>query len=203
MSQGDAQTLVDHPILRRLQHALATRPPVLAPDDGVPKRAAVAIVFRRVAEHDIELLLIKRSEREGDPWSGQIALPGGRREPADATLQDTAIRETREETGIDLAHDGIVLGMIDELRPRSQGLPSIIVTPFVAVVRADVPIETSDEVALAFWVPLASLSDPSVAVESEVTARGATWRVPSWDLGGHIVWGMTERILRNLLLLLD
>jgi 8-oxo-dGTP pyrophosphatase MutT (NUDIX family) len=203
MSQGDAQTLVDHPILRRLQHALATRPPVLAPDDGVPKRAAVAIVFRRVAEHDIELLLIKRSEREGDPWSGQIALPGGRREPADATLQDTAIRETREETGIDLARDGIVLGMIDELRPRSQGLPSIIVTPFVAVVRADVPIETSDEVALAFWVPLASLSDPSVAVESEVTARGATWRVPSWDLGGHIVWGMTERILRNLLLLLD
>ena len=203
MSQGAAQTLVDHPILRRLQHALATRPPVLAPDDGVPKRAAVAIVFRQTPERDVELLLIKRSEREGDPWSGQIALPGGRREPTDATLQDTAIRETREETGLDLARDGIVLGMIDELRPRSPGLPSIIVTPFVAVVRADVPIETSDEVALAFWVPLASLSDPSLAVESEVTARGATWRVPSWDLGGHIVWGMTERILRNLLLMLD
>lgn len=199
----DANTLVDHPTFRRLSHALATRPAILAPDDGAPRRAAVAIVLRRTADDVVELLLIKRSEREDDPWSGHVALPGGRRDPSDATLQDTAIRETREETGVDLARDGIVLGMIDELRPRSQGLPSIIVTPFVAVVRADVPIETSDEVALAFWVPLASLSDPSVAVESEVTARGATWRVPSWDLGGHIVWGMTERILRNLLLLLD
>jgi hypothetical protein len=72
------------------------------------------------------------------------------------------------------------------------------VTPFVAIVRADVAIETSDEVALAFWVALSSLADPTLAVDSDVTARGATWRVPSYLLGGHIVWGMTERILRNL-----
>jgi len=203
MAPGDAPTLVDDPILRRLRHALETRPPVLAPDEGAPRRAAVAIVFRHTAEHGVELLLIKRAERDGDPWSGQIALPGGRRDPSDVTLQDTAIRETREETGIDIGRDGLLLGMLDELRPRSQVLPPIIVTPFVAVVRPDVSIETSDEVALAFWVPLASLSDPSLAVESEVTARGSTWRVPSWVLGDHVVWGMTERILRNLLLLLD
>jgi len=203
MRQGDADRLVDHPTLRRIKHALATRPPVLAPDDGGARHAAVAIVLRYTPDTDVELLLIKRSEREGDPWSGQIALPGGRRDPADATLQDTAVRETREETGIDIARDGVVLGMIDELRPRSPVLPPIIVTPFVAVVRADVEIETSDEVALAFWVTLASLGDPTLAVESEVTARGATWRVPSWVLGGHIVWGMTERILRNFLLLLE
>ena len=91
------------------------------------------------------------------------------------------------------------LGTLDELRPRSAMLPSIIVTPFVAVVRADVAIEMSDEVASTFWVPLASLADPLTAVESEVTARGSTWRVPSYQLGGHTVWGMTERILRNLL----
>jgi 8-oxo-dGTP pyrophosphatase MutT (NUDIX family) len=194
----DAPTLVDHPALRRLRDALAERPPVLAPDDGAPRRAAVAVVLRETAEHTIELLLIKRSERDDDPWSGHVALPGGRRDPSDATLQDTAIRETREETGIDIARDGLVLGMLDELRPRTPSLPSIIVTPFVAVVRADVTIETSDEVATAFWVHLASLADPAVSVESEVTARGATWRVPSYQLSGHIVWGMTERILRNL-----
>ena len=195
---GDATTLVDHPTFRRLSHALATRPPILAPDDGAPRRAAVAIVLRRTADDVVELLLIKRSEREDDPWSGHVALPGGRYDPTDATLQDTAIRETLEETGIDLARDGLVLGMLDELRPRTPTLPSIIVTPFVAIVRPDVRIETSDEVASAFWVALAALEDPSLTVESEVSARGATWRVPSFLLGGHIVWGMTERILRNL-----
>lgn len=199
---GDANALVDHPTFRRLSHALATRPAILAPDDGAPRRAAVAIVLRRTEGDVVELLLIKRSEREGDPWSGHVALPGGRRDPSDATLQDTAIRETREETGIDLARDGIVLGMLDELRPRTPTLPAIIVTPFVAIVRPEVAIETSDEVASAFWVALAALEDPSLAVESEVTARGATWRVPSYVLGGHIVWGMTERILRNLQLVL-
>lgn len=195
---GDATTLVDHPTFRRLSHALATRPPILAPDDGAPRRAAVAIVLRRTADDVVELLLIKRSERDDDPWSGHVALPGGRYDPTDATLQDTAIRETLEETGIDLARDGIVLGMLDELRPRTPTLPAIIVTPFVAIVRPDVRIETSDEVASAFWVALAALEDPSLTVESEVSARGATWRVPSYLLGGHIVWGMTERILRNL-----
>jgi len=194
----DARTLVDHPTLRRLRDALAERPPMLAADDGAPRRAAVAIVLRNSAEQRLELLLIKRSERDDDPWSGHVALPGGRRDPSDATLQDTAIRETREETGVDIARDGLVLGMLDELRPRTPSLPSIIVTPFVAVVRAHVTIETSDEVASAFWVDLASLTDPAVSVESEVTARGNTWRVSSYQLGGHVVWGMTERILRNL-----
>ena len=201
MPQDDAASL-DHPIFRRLRHALAERPGALAPDDGAPRRAAVAIVLRDASESGIELLLIKRSDREGDPWSGQIALPGGRHDPSDATLQDTAVRETREETGIDLAEHGIVLGTLDELRPRTPTLPSIIVTPFVAVVRSDVAIETSDEVAIAFWIPLSTLADPTMAVESEVTARGTTWRVPSYLLGGHIVWGMTERILRNLLALM-
>jgi 8-oxo-dGTP pyrophosphatase MutT (NUDIX family) len=195
--------LLDHPTFEHLRRVLAERPGALAPDDGAPRRAAVAIVLRHAAGADVELLLIKRSEREGDPWSGHIALPGGRHDPTDATLQDTAVRETREETGIDLARDGLVLGTLDELRPRSTMLPAIIVTPFVAVVRADVTIETSDEVASTFWVRLASLGDPAVAVESEVTARGATWRVPSYALGEHVVWGMTERILNNLLALLN
>jgi 8-oxo-dGTP pyrophosphatase MutT (NUDIX family) len=177
----DHVALLDHPTFEHLRRVLAERPGALAPDDGAPRRAAVAIVLRHAAGADVELLLIKRSEREGD----------------------TAVRETREETGIDLARDGLVLGTLDELRPRSATLPSIIVTPFVAVVRADVTIETSDEVASTFWVRLASLGDPAVAVESEVTARGATWRVPSYALGGHIVWGMTERILNNLLALLS
>ena len=68
-----------------------------------------------------------------------IALPGGRYDPDRRhACRTPPIRETREETGIDLARDGLVLGMLDELRPRTPMLPSIIVTPFVAVVRPDV-----------------------------------------------------------------
>ena len=194
--------LGEHPLLRRVKRALEARPGALAPDDGAPRRAAVAVVFREVNDV-IELLLIKRSEHAGDPWSGHVALPGGRQEPGDATLQDTALRETLEETGIDIARDGLVLGTLDELRPRTPVLPPIIVTPFVAVVPTAVTIQPSDEVADAFWVPLSALSDPVVAVESEITARGSTWRVPSYQLGSHVVWGMTERILNNLLAIID
>jgi 8-oxo-dGTP pyrophosphatase MutT (NUDIX family) len=203
MRDDDATLRADHPTLRRLRRVLAERPGTRAPDDGAPRRAAVAIVLRQTGEHRIELLLIKRSERDDDPWSGHVALPGGRFDPDDATLQDTAIRETREETGIDLAADGLVLGTLDEMRPRTPTLPPIIVTPYVAIVRPDVSLETSDEVATAFWVTLDSLADPTSTMEAEVTARGNTWRVPSYQVSGYTVWGMTERILRNLLALLD
>ena len=97
----------------------------------------------------------------------------------------------------------MVLGTLDELRPRVSVLPSIIVTPFVAVVRPELEMTTSEEVAEAFWVPLASLLDPGMRVESTVNASGSTLRVPSYRLGENIVWGMTERMLDQLLRLLD
>jgi 8-oxo-dGTP pyrophosphatase MutT (NUDIX family) len=201
--QDDDSALLAHPTLRRLRAALAARPPLLAADDGAPRRAAVAVVLRRTDDEALDLLLIKRSDREDDPWSGHIALPGGRHDPVDATLQDTAVRETLEETGVNIHTDGVVLGMLDELRPRTPSLPPIIVTPFVAVVRPDVELVTSDEVAVAFWVALHSLTDPTATVESEVIVRGAKWRVPSFVLDGRIVWGMTERILNNLIRVLS
>jgi len=146
----------------------------------------------------LEILLIQRAVREGDPWSGQVALPGGRRDPADATLQDTAVRETREETGIDLAANGFVLGTLDEIRPRTPVLPPIIVTPFVAIVPGDVPLEISDELADAFWTPWSTFGDPARIDESTVQVRGAAWKVNSYLVGERVVWGMTERMLRQL-----
>ncbi len=98
--------------------------------------------------------MIKRAEFEGDPWSGQIALPGGRREEGDATLEETALRETFEETAIDVrAAGGGVLGTLDEVYPRTPVLPPIVVRPYVAVVPPNVSVVPSHEVAEAFWVP--------------------------------------------------
>ncbi|MFL5555271.1 MAG: NUDIX hydrolase, partial [Gemmatimonadaceae bacterium] len=106
----------------------------------------------------MELLFIKRAEYPGDPWSGQIAFPGGREESRDGSLAETAIRETREETGIDLAREGLMLGSLDDLRPRTTRLPPVVVRPFVALLDRQDPLMLSNEVALAFWVPFGALS---------------------------------------------
>lgn len=191
-------------MFRQLAADLRTRPGRPEDDEGNPARAAVTIVLRAVpgpgspATSHLELLLIQRAEREGDPWSGQVALPGGRRHAEDATLQDTAIRETLEETGIDLGAHGLLLGTLDELRPRTPVLPPIIVTPFVAVVPPDLPILISDELADAFWVPWTTFADPARIDESTVNVRGADWTVNSYRIGERVVWGMTERMLRQL-----
>jgi len=182
----------------QLAATLAERPGAAADDDGAPARAAVAITLRPAAD-GVDLLLIRRAERVGDPWSGQIALPGGRWSPNDESLLHTALRETWEETGVDLAAGGLVLGTLDELRPRTAALPAIIVTPVVVALEAPVSLLLSDEVAEAFWVPLDLLRAPETSRESQVRVRGATWKVPSFVVHEHVVWGMTERILRQLL----
>jgi 8-oxo-dGTP pyrophosphatase MutT (NUDIX family) len=185
-------------LITRLEASLAERPAAPAEVDGNPARAAVAVAFR-ADRGDPEFLLIKRAEREGDPWSGQVALPGGRWQSEDASLQETALRETWEETGLDIHAAGRVIGSLDELRPRSPLLPAIVVTPYVALLESVGPLVLSDEVATAFWVPWSRLTEPGVDRTSEVTARGTTWRVPSFCVEGHVVWGMTERILRQLM----
>src|SRR5262245_58169717 len=95
--------------------------------------AAIAVTIRLGDAGEPELLMIKRAEHDGDPWSGHVACPGGREEDGDASLEATAIRETREETGIDLGRVGRILGTLDDLSPRTPYLPPIVIRPFVAV----------------------------------------------------------------------
>ena len=201
------QPLVDHPLLshpelRLLAERVAAHDPVLSETDGNPRRAAVALVFRAPEGGDAELLVIRRAERVGDPWSGQMGLPGGGAQPNDTSLEDTALRETLEETGIDIRADGHVLGALDDHRPRTPLLPAIIVTPVVTVVRPDVVLTLNAEVADALWIPLRELRDPSTQRDSDVQIRGETRREPSFVVGPTIVWGMTNRILRSLMGLL-
>ncbi|MEW5916470.1 MAG: CoA pyrophosphatase, partial [Gemmatimonadota bacterium] len=155
---------VDHPLvageeLRLLAGRVAAYEAQLAETDGAPRRAAVALVFRSSDVGEAELLVIRRAEHQGDPWSGQMGLPGGRQEPNDTSLEHTAVRETFEETGIDLSTDGFVIGPLDELRPRTPQLPAIIVRPYVAVVRPDIVLTLNAEVADVVWIPLRVLQD--------------------------------------------
>ena len=120
-------------------------------------------------------------------------------EPADDDLGVTAVRETWEETGVDVARDGRLLGHLDDLYPRTPTLPPIVIRPFVALVRADVAIVPSYEVAAAFWVPLSALAERGAWTIGTVTVRGIERRVQVFQHGEYTVWGLTERALRQLL----
>ena len=159
--------------------------------------AAVALILRERASGTIDLLLIERAARDGDPWSGQIALPGGRRDRADASLEDTAVRETQEEVAIDLRRDGVMVGVLDELRPRTPVLPPVLVRPFVATVPEHVEARVSIEVAAAFWAPLDELLAPAATRDTDITVRDFRTRRPAIHYNGRVIWGMTERILAN------
>ncbi|HET7461366.1 MAG TPA: CoA pyrophosphatase [Longimicrobium sp.] len=181
-----------------LEAALASRPPLRAPDAPGQARAAVALLLR-VREGRVELLLIHRAEREGDPWSGHMALPGGRWQRDDADLVATAARETREEVGIDVA-SGRLLGELDALAPRSARIPSIAVSPFVFHVPAGVEPKPNHEVQLALWIAVEDLLRPDAVTEYlHDLADGNTLAFPAFDAQGYVVWGMTHRILTGFL----
>jgi 8-oxo-dGTP pyrophosphatase MutT (NUDIX family) len=195
--------LLAHPDVVRLAAALADRPGVVADVDEGVRAAAVALILSAGDDGEPALLFIKRAERQGDPWSGHIAFPGGRHDPEDASLETTAVRETYEETGIDLRRDGVLLGTLDDLYPRTPTLPPVFVRPFVAALAGRPDLCLNAECADAFWVPLAALRTPDAVRESVVLVRGAERRVTSYRHGEHVIWGMTERILHQLLQIVD
>ena len=193
------RSLLEHPDIARVARSLAERPGRHAPAVDGARLAAIALVVRP-ARTGPELLMIKRAEFAGDPWSGHIACPGGRMDRGDADLATTAVRETREETGIDIARDGTLLGALDDLSPRTPRLPPIIIRPFVGVVGSDVEIRANREVAEAFWVPLSAIRERASWGLGTVIVRGAEEaQVPTFRHGDHTVWGLTERALRDFL----
>jgi 8-oxo-dGTP pyrophosphatase MutT (NUDIX family) len=162
---------------------------------GLEKRAAVALI---VGPHD-ELLFIRRAERAGDPWSGDMAFPGGRAEPHDPSVRATAVRETMEEIGLDL-HGAAYLGALPPLRSPTR-LPSANfgVFPFVFRVEAwPCAFTLSGEVAAVHRFTLERL----IVGEGRGTFRydrnGYDLELPHVDLDGVRVWGLTLRMVDAL-----
>lgn len=181
----------------RIAEALAAREPVLRPAAG--ERAAVALLLHQSAEQEPRLLLIERARREGDPWSGDLAFPGGRMEPGDADERAAAERETAEEVGLDLAAARF-LGRLDDM---SASLLPITVAAFVyAVESAALPaLSLSDEVTEAFWIPLPHLFDRRRLREHRLRRGAAEHRFPALDLlgpGRPLLWGLSYRFTRSL-----
>ena len=197
------EQVLAHPDLVRLARSLAATPGRQIDAEPPARKAAIALVLRPGSLGEPELLMIKRAEHEKDPWSGHVACPGGRMESGDRDLEATAIRETLEETGVDLARTGRVLGTLDDLSPRTPVLPPMVIRPYVAAVPSSIEIIHSDEVAAAFWVPLSALRATASWGDGTVVVRGVERRVPTFTHGEYLVWGLTERVLKQLLQRLD
>ena len=165
-------------------------------DDG-GARAAVAAILRP-GDAGEEILFIKRATREGDPWSGHMAFPGGRAQKADATLLDTAARETLEEVGIDLRALARPIARLPDVMPYSRMPFALTVTAFVFSLERPATLALNDEVANAVWSPL----DPILRGEGATTFRyvreGAALELPAFNVEGGVVWGLTYRMIELL-----
>ena len=156
--------------------------------------AAVSLILR--ASPELEVLLIKRAESERDPWSGHIALPGGRRDPEDANLTRTAIRETAEETGVELSSTGWWLGRLGQVVPSHATLPPITITPYLFGVPEMVEAHAnSAEVDRVLWVTLPVLLDPKTRGTTTIVLPEGSADFPCYWIEGHAIWGLTFRIL--------
>ena len=185
-----------------LERALGLRPPVRL-DAGAASKAAVALTFRE-GPAGLELLFIHRAEHPQDPWSGQMAFPGGRSEQGDAGLERTAIRETTEEIGIDLARAGRPLGSLDETRAMSRMRPlDLSITPFVFRLIEAPEMALSPEVTSVHWIPLDDLLGSGYRELMDYWHDGQRLAFPCFRIQGKTIWGLTYRMFSNLQCLIE
>jgi 8-oxo-dGTP pyrophosphatase MutT (NUDIX family) len=171
-----------------IRKALSRHEPKVTVFTAHPDRAAVALVLAGYPG-DTQICFIRRSTRTDDPWSGQMAFPGGRVSPEDLSAEAVAERETWEELGLRL-ESAQRLGALSELPVHRAGAPtSTVLSSFVYHVGPDAaPLAANqEEVAEAYWAPLSDLWD-----EKNADHFGA---YPAIRFHGHFIWGLTLRVL--------
>ena len=187
------------PTLEEIREALSSYEARTVAVEG-KSSAAVAIVLRD-GQGGPEVLLIERAKREGDPWSGHMAFPGGRLDETDRDARAASERETWEEVGVDLASADF-LGRIDDMEGQHAAVSRMVISAFAFYVRDPGPLSLQNaEVQDAFWFPLTSFLDPEIHVDYPMNRYGLG-NYPGLRVGvldRHIVWGLTYKFLEILL----
>jgi 8-oxo-dGTP pyrophosphatase MutT (NUDIX family) len=163
------------------------------------QRAAVAALLR-FPRGAAEVLLMQRAEHPEDRWSGHVSFPGGRWDEGDVDLRATVVRETREEVGIDLESSARLLGALSPIRAVARGriLPMTI-APFVFHQQVEQDIVLSAEATDWFWLPLDEVQRGALDDRYEYRLGPLPLTFPCWRYQGHVIWGLTFQMLRNLL----
>ena len=157
--------------------------------------AAVAIVHTRSQPESV--LLMRRSSRPDDSWSGHWSLPGGRCEPADRDLVHTALRELEEECGVRLTERHLETTLVHTIA-RRKAPPYLLVAPFVFRVDAELPTTLDEREAVeTFWIPVNVLRDPAHHALRPVPGRPREMLFPCIELQGAPLWGFTYRLLTD------
>lgn len=179
--------------IERIRNLLSNQPSIS--NDGV--EAVVGMLLIEKTENGFEILLVQRAERTGDPWSGHIGLPGGRIKSSDSSPIEACRREVMEEVGIDLRHDGELLGNMTPEFPWNR--PELKVQPFIYKLQRKPIVHIGPEIVSAFWVSLSEL--PKMRGQSVVSTRIGSRIVDAFLIDGRVVWGFTYRVLNELLAL--
>ncbi|MBN8613697.1 MAG: CoA pyrophosphatase [Deltaproteobacteria bacterium] len=167
--------------------------------ERVSGRAAVATILRERSPHALEVLLIRRAEKAGDPWSGHMAFPGGKQEKHDLDLEGTARRETSEEIGLSLERFGEPLGHLDDVPAYARGqLTGMVVTPTVWLLHETPVLSPNYEVSEIHWASMGTLMSGELDTTIDYPWQGQTLRLPGFRVGERVVWGLTHRMLSIL-----
>ena len=163
------------------------------PFDIRQRNTAVAMIFHQ-NEAELNLCFGLRAQFEGDPWSGDMAFPGGKGEPIDNSFHDIAKRETFEETGLILSGSNLA-GAMDEFQTHgSESRPPLLLRPMIYILEdAPASFQISSELEDAFWIPVPYLWHKKNWVDDYVEWNGRTF--PGIQFREHVIWGLTLRIL--------
>jgi 8-oxo-dGTP pyrophosphatase MutT (NUDIX family) len=191
------------PTLNDITRALARHEPHTRPFQPVREHAAVAMILAGPPEA-LSLIFIRRAQREGDPWSGHYAFPGGRAQADDPSARAVAERETYEEVGLRL-RDEQRLGTLSEMPIRLGGVDTgMWLSTFVYYLgETQAGLRPNGEVAAAYYVPLAHLWDAGNATALELTRSGAQVHYPAIRYRDYVIWGLTFRVLTQFSDVLD
>ena len=165
--------------------------------------AAVAMIFRPTQETrlargsaELELCFVRRAKFPGDPWSGDMAFPGGKSESNDYSFHDVAVRETFEETGLRVGQEHLLGALPEfEVQPGSR-FRRLLLRPMVYFAEEDLGVfNLSHEVDDAYWIPLRNLWDPARCTTVDWGRLNEDY--PGIRYDSHVIWGLTYRMLED------
>lgn len=171
---------------------------------ALSQRAAVCMVVDERPGLGPAVLMIKRAERTGDPWSGQMAFPGGKHDTDDEHITATALREFEEELGTTAASLQRFGRLSDILaRPYRPMQKPMVVSPLLFSSSAEITPEPNEEVADVLWVPLSLFADVQARQEMQWQRNGVPLRLPCYFYEGKRIWGMSLMMLDELMRLIN
>ena len=164
---------------------------VLNPVSEIQEADAAVALLLKLMDQNLKVFIVKRVENTTDPWSGQMALPGGKRDAKDQNLKQTVVRETLEETNMNLFDNCRFLGVMKPLRSTQR--PEMKILPFVVLVEHEAIIKLNEELEWFVWISLEEIKEHKGAV------KFSFGEFPAYVVGNNVIWGLTYRILEKFI----